>query len=212
MARFTLSDTASAARKVSRQFDSTLQTDCTMHALNLCIGYGIGLKENVRNEYVADPTTNVPVKKKLIVTKGGALSDGGKLIRKLRTLNNFFSSSRSSERIARRKQVQTFHRLPELAAVVDIDVRVASTIKLFRRSIVNYAAFQPYFQNASESDAQLEAVLHRIAELALVESQSATILPSTMYVLLRVASARVVEWIRWNEQGSHAYTRRPDTA
>ncbi|KAL3667592.1 hypothetical protein V7S43_007146 [Phytophthora oleae] len=55
MARFTISDTASAARKISKQFDSTLQTDCLMHALNLCIGYGIGLKENVRNMYTPDP-------------------------------------------------------------------------------------------------------------------------------------------------------------
>ncbi|KAL3658150.1 hypothetical protein V7S43_016781 [Phytophthora oleae] len=144
MARFTLSDTASAARKVSRQFDSTLQTDCTMHALNLCIGYGIGLKENVRNEYVLDPSTKLPVKKKVLVTKRGAFPEGGKLIRKLRALNNFFASSRSAEIIARLKQVQKFHQLHELAAMVDIDVRVASTIKLFRGSIVNYAAFQAF--------------------------------------------------------------------
>ncbi|KAE9191619.1 hypothetical protein PF005_g18770 [Phytophthora fragariae] len=37
----------------------------------------------------------------------------------------------------------------------------------------------------------MEAVMQRIAELALVESQSASMISSTMYVLLRVASARM---------------------
>jgi hypothetical protein len=63
MARFTILDTDAAARKVLRQFDSTLQTDCTMHLLNLCIGYGIGLKENIRHTYTKDPTTKAFVKK-----------------------------------------------------------------------------------------------------------------------------------------------------
>ncbi|KAG1708730.1 hypothetical protein DVH05_022355 [Phytophthora capsici] len=141
------------------------------------------------------------------------------LIRKLRTLNNFFSSSRSSERIARLKQVQIFHRLPELATLVDVDVRVASTVKLFRRSIINYPAFQAFFQNASSSDAavfncisqsewelaiQLEAIIYRVAELALVESQSATMLSSTMYVLLRVASTRMnsYKFLAYNLNGA----------
>lgn len=44
MIRFTISDTAPGARKISKQFDTTLQTDCAMHVLNLCIGYGIGLR------------------------------------------------------------------------------------------------------------------------------------------------------------------------
>ncbi|KAJ8528661.1 hypothetical protein ON010_g14669 [Phytophthora cinnamomi] len=55
--RYTISDTAAAARKVSRQFDTTLWTDCMMHAPNLWIGYGIGLKENLRNEYQQYPKT-----------------------------------------------------------------------------------------------------------------------------------------------------------
>ncbi|ETI43532.1 hypothetical protein L914_11067 [Phytophthora nicotianae] len=80
MARFTVSDTASTARKVSRLFDSTLQTDCTMHALNLCIGYGIGLKENLRNDYVLDPKSQTFVKKRVVVTMGGAFPEGSALI------------------------------------------------------------------------------------------------------------------------------------
>uniref|UniRef100_H3H8J3 Uncharacterized protein n=1 Tax=Phytophthora ramorum TaxID=164328 RepID=H3H8J3_PHYRM len=154
MARFTISDTAAAARKVSSQFDSTLQTDCAMHALNLCISYGIGLKENVRNEYMKDERTKLFVKKRVVVTQGGAFPEGGAVIRKLRNLNNFFASSKSPERIARLRDVQKFHKLPQLAALIDIDVRVASTIKLFRRSIINYPAFQAFFQNANVAKGQ----------------------------------------------------------
>ncbi|POM59318.1 hypothetical protein PHPALM_31970 [Phytophthora palmivora] len=93
MARFIISDTAAAVRKVSKQFDNSLQTDCVMHVLSLCIGYGIGLKENTKSEW------------ELVV--------------------------------------------------------------------------------------QMEVVMQRIADLALVESQSATMISSTMYVLLRVTSARM---------------------
>ncbi|ETP39595.1 hypothetical protein F442_12937, partial [Phytophthora nicotianae P10297] len=115
-------------------------------------------------------------------------------------------------------------RLPELATLVDADVRVASPVKLFRRSIINYPAFQAFFQNASSSDAavfncisqsewelavQLEAVVCRVAELALVESQSATMRSSTMYVLVRVASTRMnsYKFLAYNLNG----TRSVDT-
>ncbi|EGZ24662.1 hypothetical protein PHYSODRAFT_325756 [Phytophthora sojae] len=205
--RFTISDTAPGARKISRQFDSTLQTDSAMHALNLCIGYGIGLKENVRNEYKNNPKSEAYVQTRTVVTKGGAFPEGGNVIRKLRALNNFFASSKSPERVARLKDVQKFHKLPQLAALVNIDVRVASTIKLFQRLIINFSAFQAFFQSANVAkdekhvfnritDAewalviQMEAIMH-VAELALVEAQSASMLSSTMYVLLCVASARM---------------------
>ncbi|KAG6949998.1 hypothetical protein JG688_00014379, partial [Phytophthora aleatoria] len=84
---------------------------------------------------------------------------------------------------------------PELAAIVDLGVRVASTIKLFRRSIINYRAFKAFFQNTDVSESekmvfncitdaewvlvvQLEAVMQRLAGLALVESQSTTMISS----------------------------------
>ncbi|GMF80514.1 unnamed protein product [Phytophthora fragariaefolia] len=194
MARFTISDTAPAALKVSRQFDTTLQTDCAMHALNLCIGYGIGLKENVRNVYKLDPKTQIYAKTRVVVTEGGAFPEGGKIIRKLRALNNFFAN-KSPERAASLIEVHKFHKLPQLAPLVDVDVRVTSTIKLFQRSIVNYPAFQTFFQNADVSKdekhvfnrissaewelvVQMEAIMQRVAELALVESQSDTMLAS----------------------------------
>ncbi|KAL3667593.1 hypothetical protein V7S43_007147 [Phytophthora oleae] len=110
--------------------------------------------------------------------------------------------------------------------MVDIDVRVASTVKLFRRSIVNYPAFNAFFQRADltksekavftsitmaewELVVQLEAVVQRIADLALVESQSATMLSSTMYILLWVASARMNSY-KFSAFSLHG-TRNTDT-
>ncbi|KAL3659236.1 hypothetical protein V7S43_015814 [Phytophthora oleae] len=78
----------------------------------------------------------------------GAFPEGGAVIRKVRALNNIFASSRSPERIAKLKEAQTFYNFFQLGAMVDIDVRIASTVKLFRRSIVNYPAFNAYFQRA----------------------------------------------------------------
>ncbi|POM72698.1 Hypothetical protein PHPALM_10550, partial [Phytophthora palmivora] len=183
-------------------------TDCAMHALNLCIGYGIGLKENVHNEYKKDPKSEAYVKTRAVVTRGGDFPEGGAVIRKLRALNIFFASSKSMERITHLKEVQTFHKLPQLAALVDIDGRVASTIKLFQRSIINFSEFQAFshstnmakdekhvFNRINDTEWALvipmEAVMQCVAELALVEAQSPTMLSSTMYLLLRVAPARM---------------------
>ncbi|KAL3674049.1 hypothetical protein V7S43_000001 [Phytophthora oleae] len=199
-----MADTASAARKVSKQFDTTLQTDCAMHTLNLCIGYGIGLKENVRNMYVPDPKANEIneyIKKKVAMTKGGSFPEGGVIIRKLRLLNNFFASSRSPERIAKRKEVQKFYKLPQLSAIVDID----------RAELTN--AEKAVFTNISNAEwelvVQLEAVVQQITDLALVESQSTTMLSSTMYVLLRVAATRMSPY-KFTATSLHG-TRNADT-
>ncbi|KAG1711378.1 hypothetical protein DVH05_008632 [Phytophthora capsici] len=208
MVKFTISDTAPAARKTSREFDTALQTDCTMHLLNLCIGYGVGLKENVQNQLVMDPVTKRSQKQRTYVTKGGQFGEGAAVIRKLRTLNNYFASSTAVQRGHRLASLQRFNSLPELAGLVDVDVRVASVVKLFRRSIVNYAAYKLYFETVKDAKddkaifscissvewklvIEMEAIVNRLAQLALVESQAANILSSTMYALLRVAAARI---------------------
>lgn len=78
------------------------------------------------------------------MTEGGAFLEGGAVIRKLRVLNNFFASRKSPERVARLAEAQCFHKLPQLAALIGVNVRVAPTIKLFERSIINYPAFQAF--------------------------------------------------------------------
>jgi hypothetical protein len=90
IARFTIFDTAAAARMLSILFDSMLQTTCTT---NLCIGYGIGLKKNVHNLYELNSEMEAYVKTRRVDTEGGDFTEGSVAIRKLRALNNFLSSS-----------------------------------------------------------------------------------------------------------------------
>ncbi|KUF95930.1 Cysteine synthase [Phytophthora nicotianae] len=94
---------------------------------------------------------------------------------------------------------------PELQPLTDSDVRVAYTCKLIRRSIVNYAAFEAYFQSNKDSAsvwsaitpldwilaAEMEAATLYIANLALVESQSESLVSSYMVVFRRLAEKRL---------------------
>ncbi|KAG6963290.1 hypothetical protein JG688_00008205 [Phytophthora aleatoria] len=104
-----------------------------MHCLSLCIGYGVGLKENTITRTVMDPLTKVKFKKREVVTTGGAFPEGTAVIRKLRSVNKYFASTQ-------------MRGLPQQGGLIDVDVRVASVVKLFQRSIVNYTAYQWYFQ------------------------------------------------------------------
>ncbi|POM59447.1 hypothetical protein PHPALM_31825 [Phytophthora palmivora] len=129
------------------EFDTIVQTDCAMH-FSIFVSV---MELNVRNNYIKDATTKLYVKKRVVMTKGGAFLESGAIITKLSALNNFFASSKLPERIARLKDVQQFHKPPQLTVFIDIDVRVASTIKLFQRSIINFPAFLAFFQNADLS-------------------------------------------------------------
>ncbi|GMF29836.1 unnamed protein product [Phytophthora lilii] len=56
MTRFTMSDTAPSSKNVADLID-TEQEDCLMHLLNLCIGYGIGLNDNIQTASVWNEVT-----------------------------------------------------------------------------------------------------------------------------------------------------------
>ncbi|KAG1707329.1 hypothetical protein DVH05_026521 [Phytophthora capsici] len=89
--------------------------------------------------------------------------------------------------------------------MVDKDVRVAYTCKLIRRSVVNYAAFEAYFQSTKDSSSvwsklspddwtlatEMEAVTHFIANLALIETQSENLVSSYMVVFRRLAEKKL---------------------
>jgi hypothetical protein len=202
LVKYAVSDTTPAARNVSLQFDDALQTDCSMHMLNLCIGYGIGMKENTRIRSLIDGDSNKTKKARCVVTEGGALPEGASVIRKLRALNNFFNSP---QRVDRLRKLQDSLCLPTLKTVVDVDVRVASTCNLMKRSLVNYPAYKAYFRkhapdtnsftSISVSDWQLvvemEAVTDHLARLALVEVQKECTVSSYLLVFRKVALQRV---------------------
>lgn len=101
MMKFTVSDTTTSARVVAKHFAGAQQEDCCMHLLNLCINYGIELKENKTAVEIYDKDTKTCTKVKKIVTPSGALPEGASVIRKLRALNNLFSNGDRLEALAR---------------------------------------------------------------------------------------------------------------
>jgi len=148
MTHFTMSDTTPSAKNVADHID-TEQEDCCMHLLSLCIGYGLGLKDNIQTVSLWNDSSHSWDKVDTTVTPGGSFHEGGLVIRKLRNLNNYFKNL--MQRNALRK-IQEALSLPDLDPLTDMDVRVAYTCKLIRRSVVNYAAFDAYFQSTKDSD------------------------------------------------------------
>ncbi|ETN13452.1 hypothetical protein PPTG_08279 [Phytophthora nicotianae INRA-310] len=160
MAHFVMSDTAPAARKLSKLYEDAVPVDCSMHVLNLC------LVSSGR------------------CTPGGPFPQGANLVKKTRDLNNYFKTPQRVERLLR---VQQHYGLPELSAMVDRDTRMASTVTLFQKSILNYPALKAYFQRYEAYDdptvfarlskenwqtiVQCEAVTHMLADLARIEVQ-----------------------------------------
>ncbi|KAL3663716.1 hypothetical protein V7S43_011131 [Phytophthora oleae] len=93
MAQFTVSDTAASARKVTKRFEDSLPTDCIMHVLNLCLQYGMCMRENQQTATVYDPITSSYKKVHHYCTVGGPFKEGRKLVKRVRALNHYFSSA-----------------------------------------------------------------------------------------------------------------------
>ncbi|POM79081.1 Hypothetical protein PHPALM_3318 [Phytophthora palmivora] len=130
--QFTMSDTTPSAKNMADLID-TEQEDCSMHLLNLCVSYGIGLKDNIQTVSVWNDSTESWDKVVTKVTPRGSFDEGGDVIQKLRNLNNYFKTSK--ERNALRK-IQEALLYPKLDPLTDNDVRVAYTCKVIRRSVV----------------------------------------------------------------------------
>ncbi|KAE9354579.1 hypothetical protein PF008_g4457 [Phytophthora fragariae] len=201
MTRFTMSDTTPSTKNVADHLD-TEQEDCSMHLLNLCIGYGIGLKDNIQTVTVWNDSTNSWDKVVTTVTSGGSFDEGGDVIQKLHNLNNYFKSPK--QRNALRK-IQEALSYPELDPMTDKTVRVAYTCKVIRRSVVSYSAYKAYFQSTKISSSvwasltakdwmlavEMEAVTNFVANLALVETQFENLVSSYMVVFQRLAENKL---------------------
>ncbi|KAE8956173.1 hypothetical protein PR002_g31555 [Phytophthora rubi] len=204
MAQFTVSDTASSARKTSTLFEDSIPTDCTMHILNLCLQYGIGMRENKDTVEVYDPMMNTRKREQRYCTVGGAFQEGRDLIRRIRALNNYFSTQQRCKRL---EDVQKFFCLLSMGTTLDCDTRVAFTVKLFQQTIVNYSAFAFYFQKPEKGDdasvfeclsaaewrlvTEMEAIGCSIADLARIEVQRSGLVASELIVLLKFAADRL---------------------
>ncbi|POM81552.1 Hypothetical protein PHPALM_460 [Phytophthora palmivora] len=170
------------------------QQDCAIQLLNLCNWYGLGLTDNIQTVTVWNES-----KKRM---RKSSPNSHARSYQNLRNLNNHFKSSKQRYALSKIYEVLSY---PDLDPLTDMDVRVAFTCKLIRRSVVNYAAFQAYFLSTSDSldvrttliakdwmlAAAIEAVTNFIASLALVEAQSENLVASCMVVFRRLADNKL---------------------
>ncbi|ETO68014.1 hypothetical protein F444_15127 [Phytophthora nicotianae P1976] len=188
MTQFTVLDTTASARKTSKLFEDSIITNCTMHVLNLSLQYAIGMRENKETVDVYDPATN----------------SWRDLINRVRALNNYFSTQQRCQRL---EKTQAFYGLPKIGPTLDCDTRVAFTVKLLERSIVNYTAFQYHFQCREKGDgpsvfeslqhadwrlmAEIESIVGSIADLARIEVQRSDLVAFELIVLLKFEADRL---------------------
>ncbi|KAE8878745.1 hypothetical protein PF002_g27821 [Phytophthora fragariae] len=134
----------------------------------------------------------------------GSFPKGPALIKKVRALNNYFNTPQRFDRLT---EMQRYYGLPELSTIVDCDTRVVSTVSLFQRTIINYAAFKAYFEQCATYDdpqvfskldfadwrllVEMEAVTESLAELARIEVQRSNQVASELIVLLKFAINRL---------------------
>ncbi|KAE9309834.1 hypothetical protein PF001_g10489, partial [Phytophthora fragariae] len=89
-----------------------------MHTLNLCLQYAMGMHENKETVEVFDPKINSRKREQRYVTDGGVFEEGRDLVKRVRALNNYFSTEQRCKRL---EAVQSFYCLPKLAPTLDCD-------------------------------------------------------------------------------------------
>eukprot|EP00644_Phytophthora_capsici_P016027 jgi/Phyca11/17483/fgenesh1_pg.PHYCAscaffold_28_\ len=149
MTRFTMSDTTPSARNVADHIDSE-QEDCSMHLLNLCIGYGIGLKDNIQ--------TNI--------TPGGSLEKGGEVIQKLRNLNNHFRSPKQRNAL---KKIQEALSYPELDPMTDKD-KIAAVGNVSRKE--EKATYKNGLEFLRDEHRKVFAQMAKVGKMPLSQTSS----------------------------------------
>ncbi|KAL3665787.1 hypothetical protein V7S43_009216 [Phytophthora oleae] len=166
--------------------------------------YALGIRENKETVERYDPKTNSRKREQQYCTIGGAFKEGRNLIKKVRLLNNYFSTQQRCKRL---EEVQDFYCLPKMTPTLDCDTRIAFTVKLFKKTIIDYSALRGYFQNRDKGDdasvfdcisredlclvAEMEAIVVSIADLARIEVQRRDLVASELVVLLKYAADRV---------------------
>ncbi|KAI9996870.1 hypothetical protein PInf_000133 [Phytophthora infestans] len=176
LTRYTMSDTTPSAKNVADHID-TEQDNCSMHLLNLCIGYGIGLKDNIQTTTVWNEFTGSWDKIATTVTPGGALYEGGDVIHKLRNLNNHFRPPKQRNAL---KKIQEALSYPELEPMTEQDSTKDSTSSWSALTAKDWTLA-----------VEMEAATNFIANLTLVEVQSENLVSSYMVMFRRLAENKL---------------------
>ncbi|KAI9997735.1 hypothetical protein PInf_001666 [Phytophthora infestans] len=145
LTRYTMSDTTPSAKNVADHID-TEQENCSMHLLNLCIGNGIGLKDNIQTTTVWNEFTGSWDKIVTTVTPGGALYEGGDVIHKLRSLNNHFRSPKQRNAF---KKIQEALSYPELEPMTDQDPANVALVEVQSENLVS--SYMVVFRRLAEN-------------------------------------------------------------
>ncbi|KAG2936460.1 hypothetical protein PC116_g16578 [Phytophthora cactorum] len=134
IANWVMSDTAPAARAAAKHFPELDQEDCAMHMTNLCISYGLGVRDNTSTK----TSYNLKTRSRQTITKtttpSGDFEEGKEVIGQLRALNKYFSAGNRGSHLTR---VQSALSRPELVSIVYPETRVAVCCKLLCCSIIN---------------------------------------------------------------------------
>ncbi|KAG2944697.1 hypothetical protein PC115_g140 [Phytophthora cactorum] len=181
MIQFTVSDTTSSAKTTSKLFEDSIPTDCTMHVLNLCLQYAMGLRENKGTVEVYDPVTNTRKREQRYCTVGGVFQEGRDLIRRVRAMNNYFSTQQRCKRL---EEIQMFFCLPIMDATLDCDTRKQEKGE-------GASVFECLSLAGWRLVTEMEAIVCSIADLARVEVQRKELVSSKLIVLLKFASDRL---------------------
>ena len=99
-----------------------------MHVINLILGYGLGVKENVKmvSEKLKDGSTK---KTKVIITPGGPFEDGELIVQYCKNLVNYFGSPQHKQELI---DVIGINSLPEYSLKNPGETRVSSTVTLLQ--------------------------------------------------------------------------------
>ena len=120
-----------------------------MHKSSLALAYGIGFKENTKQEYERDSNGNVRlnkdekvIKKAVVITPGGAFPEGLEMLLKFAALVNHFD--KSGQKKSDLSDICKTNDHPEFMLKNPAKTRVASHIYLLQSVIQNYVPLRDY--------------------------------------------------------------------
>ena len=206
--KFVTSDTTPSAKNVADYIGDAEQVDCEMHVLNLCMLYGLGLRENTqtKNEIVDGKKMKV----QRVVTPGGEFKGGLKLVEQFRKLPKYFASTQKKEIL---KKIQDSQGLPVGIPSLDGKTRVASCHKLFRTTIYHKKSLEAFYSRMdsygqdddfleiwdgiSDNDwdtvRQIEVILEMIATYTKSEAQSSSVVTCSYTIYFRYLCRKFME-------------------
>ena len=155
-----------------------MQVDCELHVINLCLEYGMGLRDNYK-------TIN---RVRTVTTEGGELPAGKTYIQCLRRVAEYVSAPQKSATL---RSIQDARLLPLENPRIDVTTRIAYTMDLIRTSVLHhqslcllrqldqkFTCWDKLDKEGWDFLLEMEAVMVQLASYALLDAQKDLSLPS----------------------------------